>query len=87
MTERRSKDIAPKRGSAFPRLARVYAIRAWREQPVVSESLHVFGVGMPPRSLRKERSLSGQRGYDLNRHIMLVRQQKNASQRKAFCKS
>jgi hypothetical protein len=89
MIERRLKDIAlPKnmalRSPEFRRNVRVSSIRVWREQSLRIDHTSIFAEHQMQRSLRKERALSGQTGYDLNRHIRLLKQQKNASQRKAF---
>jgi uncharacterized Rmd1/YagE family protein len=89
MIERRLREIVPARSMSLQSRAirqdvRVSAIRAWREQPLRSDQTSLFGDHQMHRSLRKERALCGQSGYDLNRHIRLLKQQKNASQRKAF---
>jgi hypothetical protein len=84
MSERKLREITLAQSFGLPREARAYPIRAWREQPTRFEYHHIFAERQMQRSLRRERALSGQSGYDLNRHIKLLKQQKNASQRKAF---
>jgi hypothetical protein len=76
MSERKLNEIAPARSLGLRREARASPIRAWREQPMRFEQHHVFTERQTQHSLRKERALSGQSGYDLNRHIRLLKQKK-----------
>ncbi len=59
--DRRHSDVAPA------------LIRAWRDHsPAIEASAScAFSSSWTMRGMRQERSLSGKRGYDLNRHIRL----------------
>ena len=59
---------------------RIPTIRSWREEAkIFSDTAFTASETHMRRSLRKERALSGQDGYDLNRHIRLLRQRRIAS--------
>jgi hypothetical protein len=70
--DRRSNIIKIKESAPLERRI----IRVWREetQPPLSERFFITSEPQLRSSLRKERALSGCYGYDLNRHIRLLRQ-------------
>jgi hypothetical protein len=70
MTSRNFRRTTEARGSTQLR-----SIRSWRETTkTVTDVALIFPERTTRRALRRERALSGQLGYDLNRHIRLAKQ-------------